>query len=215
MNIWCCIHNLSFRYDCDWILQDVSFEIEKRDRVLWILGKSGIGKSTLLFLLAGFLRPEGGAIEIAGERIIGPSPRRTVVFQDHNLFPWMNVLDNIAFGLKCAGIGRDERNRQAKAWLDRVKLSDYAKHYPNELSGGMSQRVGIARALAVKPACILMDEPFNALDSVLRKELQTTLHQMLAETDTHAVIATHSMKDIDLIPGKSLILQGSGCASFL
>ena len=138
-----------------------------------ILGPSGCGKSTLLGALAGHLRPRTGTLEVDGRAVAGPSPERGMVFQHHTLLPWRSVLDNVAFGLKMQGIGKDERRRQAAEFLRLVGLADFAGRWPGQLSGGMQQRAEIARVLINRPRLLLMDEPFGALDAQTRSRMRS------------------------------------------
>src|SRR5882762_7260254 len=140
-------------------IRDASMEVSSGEFVA-ILGPSGCGKSTLLELCAGLEPVSGGEILIGGEKVTGPNPKAVMVFQEHSLFPWLNVEDNIVFGLKTKRIEADERRRRGREVLERVKLVKFAKHYPHQLSGGMKQRVAIARALVGQPDFMLMDEPF-------------------------------------------------------
>ena len=133
-----------------------------------ILGPSGCGKSTLLGALAGHLQPRSGGLKVDGAQVWGPSPQRGMVFQHHTLFPWRTVRDNVSFGLKMRGIGRAERHKAADEILALVGLEGFAERWPDQLSGGMQQRVEIARVLINRPRLLLMDEPFGALDALTR-----------------------------------------------
>ena len=148
-------------------IKDLSLEIMDGEFVS-IIGPSGSGKTTLLYMLAGFLFPDSGSVLYDGKAVGGPSPERTVIFQDYGLFPWKTAAGNVEFPLKAAGLGRAERRKEARRFLDMVHLAGFADKYPHQLSGGMKQRVGIARALACNPRAVLMDEPFAALDNITR-----------------------------------------------
>jgi len=160
-----------------------------------LLGPSGCGKSTLLNILAGFERPTGGAVFMDGQPVQGPDPRRGVVFQQGALFTWMNVRDNVAFGPLATGKSQAEAGRIADRFLEMVGLAGFARRYPYELSGGMQQRVGIARALANDPEILLMDEPFAALDAQTRELLQEEIKRIWHETRKTVLWITHSIDE--------------------
>ncbi len=174
-------------------LQDVSIHMAPGELVC-VLGPSGCGKSTLLGALAGHLAPSSGSVRVDGVAVAGPHPDRGLVFQHHTLFPWQRVLDNVAFGLKMKGIARRERHRQAHEMLQLVGLQDFAHSYPAHLSGGMQQRVEIARVLINHPRVMLMDEPFGALDAQTRLKMQELLLAVWARINTTILFITH---DID------------------
>jgi NitT/TauT family transport system ATP-binding protein len=161
--------NLSFGSDATGtdILQDISLEVSPGEFVA-ILGSSGCGKSTLLGAVAGFTRLTRGEIFIDSKLVQKPAADRGIVFQDHNLFPWKTVISNVEFGLKMRGVVKAERREIAKEILARIGLSEFWRHYPRELSGGMQQRVNLARVLVNRPEVLLMDEPFGALDAQTR-----------------------------------------------
>ena len=159
-----------------------------------IIGPSGCGKSTLLNALAGFLTPSGGRVAVDGEAISGPSADRGMIFQQYSLFPWKTVRENVEFGLKMKGIGRSERERQARTLLGLAGLTPFENHYPDRLSGGMKQRVGIVRALATGPRILLLDEPFGALDAQTRLIMQQILTNMWQRLKISVLFVTH---DID------------------
>jgi NitT/TauT family transport system ATP-binding protein len=176
------------------VLNNINLKIKPHE-ILCILGHSGCGKSTLLNLIAGFLQPDSGSITVDGASVTGPSKSRGVVFQDHALFPWYNVLTNISFGLTVQGIPKQEAKEKAMEYLRLVGLQDYANHYPDELSGGMKQRVGIARALASGPDILLMDEPFGALDILTRDTMRKELLRICQELRPMVVFVTHSISE--------------------
>jgi len=162
---------------------------------LCVLGPSGCGKSTLLAAIAGFLRPTGGTIVMDGKRVEGPSAERGVVFQEYALLPWMNVLDNAALGLKLRGVARDERYATARRYLAIANLHNVEHKYPHELSGGMKQRVGVARTLANSPEVMLMDEPFAAVDAQTRMTLQEELGRIAMQSKLTVIFITHSVEE--------------------
>jgi NitT/TauT family transport system ATP-binding protein len=159
-----------------------------------LIGPSGCGKSTLLNAVAGFLKPNGGQLLLDGQPITGPGSDRGVVFQQYSLFPWMTVRKNVEFGLKMKGVSATERESQARTLLGLAGLLSFENHYPEQLSGGMKQRVGIVRALATSPQVLLMDEPFGALDSQTRVVMQEILTNMWQRLRISVLFITH---DID------------------
>jgi len=159
-----------------------------------IVGPSGCGKSTLLNAVAGFLKPTAGTVTVDGDVVTGPSAERGMVFQQYSLFPWKTVRENVEFGLKMRGMARSQRERAARTLLGLAGLEDFEKHYPERLSGGMKQRVGIVRALATGPKVLLLDEPFGALDAQTRVIMQQILTNMWQRLKISVLFVTH---DID------------------
>jgi NitT/TauT family transport system ATP-binding protein len=176
------------------VLKNINLSIKPHE-IVCILGHSGCGKSTLLNLIAGFLQTDSGSITIDKVPVTGPSKSTGVVFQDHALFPWYKVLENIAFGPEVQGVSKVEAKDLARRYLQLVGLQDFANHYPHELSGGMKQRVGIARALASGPDILLMDEPFGALDILTRDTMRKELLRICQELRPMVVFVTHSISE--------------------
>ncbi len=212
---WLSIAGLDAGYGERLLIEGLDLEVGEPHRALGILGRSGIGKSTLLNLVAGFMQPFSGRIEVNGEVVLGPSSRRPVVFQEHNLFPWMTVAQNIGFGLKARGMSPAEREGRVGRLLEEFHLGDAAHRFPRELSGGMQQRVGIARALAVSPGCVLMDEPFGALDARTRESLYGVYLKMLTDHDMRSLHVTHSIEEAVTLCSAVLLLSGPSDWEFI
>ena len=187
-------------------LHDVSVSARPGEFIC-VLGPSGCGKSTLLGALAGHLRPSSGSIRIDGRPVQGPHPDRGMVFQQHTLFPWKKVLDNVAFGLKMKGIERRERRAQARELLKLVGLEGFENSYPSQLSGGMQQRVEIARVLINHPRVMLMDEPFGALDAQTRQKMQELLLEVWTRIKTTIVFITHDIDEALFLADRVLIMS--------
>jgi NitT/TauT family transport system ATP-binding protein len=171
------------------------------------LGPSGCGKSTILSIVAGLYPPTSGEALVRGKAITGPGPDRGMVFQSYSSYPWLTVLDNVAFGLKLRGVPRDEREQAARTWIKKVGLSGAARKFPNQLSGGMRQRVAIARTLAVKPQIILMDEPFGALDVQTRLGMQNLINELWEEIEGTILFVTHDIAEAVYLADKIHILS--------
>lgn len=188
------------------VLEDVSLDICEGELIV-LLGPSGCGKSTLLNVIAGFLQPTTGQVLHEGIPVSKPDRRRTVVFQDYALFPWMTIEKNVEFGLKAQGIPPAERTRIARDFLALVKLSGFEDHYPYEISGGMKQRAAIARALAPDPDILLMDEPFGALDAQTRVLLQEELVRIAAAAKRTVVFVTHSIDEAVFLADRIVVMS--------
>lgn len=174
------------------VLKDISFTIETGEFVC-LLGKSGCGKSTLLDLLAGYTKPDGGELILDGKKIKGPGIDRGLVFQEHALYPWYTVYQNICFGPKIQK--KKNYTELADEYLEMIGMKKYKDYYPDSLSGGMKQRVGIARALAAEPDVLLMDEPFSALDPSTRVKLRDDLIEIWKKTKKTIIFVTHSVPE--------------------
>ncbi|EPF93401.1 ABC transporter ATP-binding protein [Acinetobacter gyllenbergii] len=175
-------------------VENLSLDVKAGEFVA-IVGPSGCGKSTLLDLLAGLTTPTTGQILIDGQAIKKPGLDRGIVFQQYALFPWLTALQNIEFGLDAKGVSKEQRYQTAKYFLNLVGLAEFEHHYPNELSGGMKQRVAIARSLAYDPDILLMDEPFAALDAQTRETLQAELVKIWQQTQKTIIFITHSIDE--------------------
>lgn len=186
------------------VLQNIQLTIPKGQFVS-LLGPSGCGKSTLLSIIAGLSKPTSGSLFLEGEEIINPSPDKGVVFQEASLFPWLTVLENVMFPLR-KRMGKKRRLETAKQFLQMVHLGKFLEHYPHELSGGMQQRVSIARVLAMNPKLLLMDEPFGALDEQTRNVLQQELERIWLDTKKTAVFVTHSIREAIKLSDRVLVM---------
>ncbi|MBB3042590.1 ATP-binding cassette domain-containing protein [Nocardioides sp. LMS-CY] len=190
-------------------IRDIDLEV-RRGEFVSLIGPSGCGKSTLLHCMGGMLRPSSGRITVDGEPITGPKPSRAAfVFQDYSLFPWRSVVDNAATGLRFAGVRKAERRAVAMKQLELVGLDHVAESYPAELSGGMQQRVAVARALAMDPQIMLMDEPFGALDEQSRRRIGIEMSNVLTEAEKTVVMVTHSL-DEAIFWADRVLVMGKG-----
>lgn len=188
------------------ILKQIDLTVHSREFIC-ILGHSGCGKSTLLNMVAGYLLPDEGEITVDGERIQGPSKSRGMVFQDHALFPWYTVLENISFGPEVQGVPKAKARETGQEFLSLVGLDAYAHHYPAELSGGMKQRVGIARALASNPEILLMDEPFGALDILTRDMMRRELRRICDKLKPTILFVTHSISEAVYLADRVVVMK--------
>jgi NitT/TauT family transport system ATP-binding protein len=175
-------------------VSDFSLEVPAGDFIS-IIGPTGCGKTTLLHLLGGFIFPDKGLVLCKGEPVTGPGPERTVIFQEHGLFPWKTVLGNVEFPIKARGVGGGERRAAAQKYIDMVRLGGFEHNYPRQLSGGMKQRAGIARALASQPEAVLMDEPFASLDSITRDLMQEEILKLWQELGKTFILVTHHIDE--------------------
>jgi len=205
------IENLSKRYGTpsgDVVaMADVSLRITSGEFVA-VVGASGCGKSTLLRVLAGFEPASAGVVEVGGVPVTGPGPDRGVVFQDYGLFPWLTVRENIAYGPARKRLPKAEVGTVTDRFVQAVGLSRFADKYPGQLSGGMQQRVAIARVLANDPSLLLMDEPFGALDALTRSDLQAELKRIHVETRTTVVFVTHSIEEAVYLADRVVVMTG-------
>lgn len=188
------------------VLDQINLEVEKGQFVS-IVGPSGCGKSTLLYLIAGLEKADRGEIRIAGKKVTGAGPDRVVVFQEDGLFPWLSVLDNVTYGLLLKGMSKTEAQERAREMLKMVHLSNYTESYPHQLSGGMKQRVSIARALVMEPAILLMDEPFAALDEQTRMVLHNELLEIWKKTKVTIFFVTHNIREAVLLSEKIVVFE--------
>ena len=186
-------------------LRDLTLEFP-RGQLTSLLGPSGCGKTTLLKIIAGLLEPSSGEIEVNGKTVTGPGPDRAFVFQDFALLPWANVLRNVAFGLELRGVAKSERESLAEKYIKDVGLAGFEKSYPHELSGGMRQRVGLARALSVDAQVLLMDEPFSAVDEQTRRKFQEDLLSLVQNENKTFIFVTHSIEEAVYVSDQIAIL---------
>lgn len=189
-------------------LSDIDLAVRPGE-FLCLLGPSGCGKSTLLNIIAGFDKPSAGEMFVGGRLVTGPGRDRIVVFQEAALFPWLNVRSNVEFGLKLAGVAKTERRDRAGRYLKLVGLERFAKAYVHELSGGMKQRVQLARSLAVDPEILLMDEPFAALDAQTRDVLQEELQDIWQRTGKTVIFVTHNVREAVLLADRVIVMSPS------
>jgi NitT/TauT family transport system ATP-binding protein len=186
-------------------LGGLTFDVPKGE-LTSIIGPSGCGKTTTLKIIAGLVEATSGRVEVDGSPVTAPGPDRAFVFQDFALMPWATVLRNVAFGLELRGVARKEREETARAYVDKVGLSGFEDSYPHQLSGGMRQRVGLARALAVDADILLMDEPFASVDEQIRRQFQDDLLRLLGDERKTVIFVTHSIEEAVYVSDQVVIL---------
>lgn len=186
-------------------LENATLDIP-RGELVTLLGPSGCGKTTLLKIIAGLIEPSSGEIRVNDRTVYGPGPDRAFVFQDFALMPWATVLRNVAFGLELRGTPRAEREAKARHYIREVGLAGFEDKYPNELSGGMRQRAGLARALTVDADVLLMDEPFSAIDEQMRRKLQEDLLSLLRIEKKTVIFVTHSIEEAVYLSDEIVLL---------
>lgn len=189
-------------------VDDVSFDVRPGE-FLSVIGPSGCGKSTLFNVIGGLLKHTSGAVNVAGETIDGPHQSIGMVFQEESTFPWRSVTDNVAFPLELIGMPKAQRLERARHFIALVGLNGFENRYPNELSGGMRQRVSLARTLASEPKILLMDEPFAALDAITREQLYQDLQQICRERKKTIVFVTHNVREAVCLGDRVFILSPS------
>src|SRR5246127_3184756 len=193
------------------VLDDVNLTLRDNE-IVALLGRSGCGKSTLLRIIAGLMPPTSGTVAIEGEPVTAPAPQVAMVFQSFALFPWLTVLENVEIGLEAQGIDLEQRRQRAIAAIDLIGLDGYESAYPKELSGGMRQRVGLARALGVHPRVLLMDEPFSALDVLTAETLRTDLPDLWSEGRmpiSSILLVTHNIEEAVLMSDRILVFSSN------
>jgi NitT/TauT family transport system ATP-binding protein len=190
------------------VVDDVSYEIRDREFVS-VIGPSGCGKTTMLNIVAGFVQPTSGSVLLDGKPIAGPGPDRGVMFQEYGVFPWLTVRENIAFGLKLAASRVDaaERNGIVERYMRLMGLTEFADAWPRMLSGGMRQRLALARAYAVRPQFLLMDEPFGALDAQTRTAMQDLLLQVLEAEGKTVMLITHAVEEAIYLSSRIVVMS--------
>jgi len=199
------VQNISKNYGDVEALRDMSLEFP-RGQLTSLLGPSGCGKTTLLKIIAGLLEPTSGHVEVNGINVSGPGPDRAFVFQDLFVLPWATVLKNVAFGLQMRGVAASEREAIAERYIKSVGLAGFENSYPHELSGGMRQRVGLARALSVDADVLLMDEPFSAVDEQTRRKFQEDLLSLVRDENKTFIFVTHSIEEAVYVSDQIAIL---------
>ncbi|NKG31415.1 taurine ABC transporter ATP-binding subunit [Erwinia rhapontici] len=200
------VSHLRASYAGQLALQDINLSIGNGELVV-VLGPSGCGKTTLLNLIAGFIPADSGSITLNGQPVSGPGADRGVVFQHEGLLPWRNVLDNVAFGLQLAGVEKNARRAVARQMLKKVGLEGAEKRFIWQLSGGMRQRVGIARALAADPRLLLLDEPFGALDAFTREQMQELLLTLWRDSGKQILLITHDIEEAVFLASELILLS--------
>ena len=199
------VRNVTKNYGDVEALKNLSLDFP-RGELTSLLGPSGCGKTTLLKIIAGLLEPTSGEVEVNGKAVTGPGPDRAFVFQDFALLPWASVMRNVAFGLEMRGVAKSERESIAEKYIKDVGLTGFENSYPHELSGGMRQRVGLARALSVDAKVLLMDEPFSAVDEQTRRKFQEDLLMLVQTENKTFIFVTHSIEEAVYVSDQIAIL---------
>lgn len=198
----------SFEDSKEHVLNQVNLEIKDGEFVC-VVGKSGCGKSTLLNLIAGLEKPTAGEILLNGKPVTGPGAERAVMFQEHALFPWLNVIQNVKFGMKIAKVPEKEQEERAMKYLKMMQLEDYRNHAIHQLSGGMRQRVALARALTLDSQILLMDEPFSALDKQTSNRLRAELQEIWQKTGRTIFFITHSVEEAVYLGDRVVVMSAA------
>ena len=186
------------------VLKDINLEIREGEFIA-IVGHSGCGKSTLLKIIAGLEKNDTGLVTVDGNEVKGPGMDRGMIFQEHRLFPWMSIEKNVQLGLK--GLGKEEKTKLSDQYLELVKLSEFKKAYPSQLSGGMSQRAAIARSLVSQPEILLLDEPFGALDALTKIELQEELLKIRERFHNTMIMVTHDIEEAVFLADRIVVMS--------
>ena len=206
------VENLSKKFDTPngeiLALNKINFQIFRREFIS-VIGPSGCGKTTLIRILAGLDFPSSGNVFLEGRKMEGPGAERGMVFQDYTLFPWLSVKKNVMFGLEIKGLGKLKAEAEAMEWLDIVGLGKFADAYPEQLSGGMKQRVAIARSLANRPEILFLDEPFGALDAQTRSSMQAYLLKIWQNVDVTVFFVTHDLDEAIYLSDRILVLRAN------
>ena len=206
------VENLSKKFDTPngeiLALNKINFQIFRREFIS-VIGPSGCGKTTLIRILAGLDFPSSGNVFLEGKKMEGPGAERGMVFQDYTLFPWLSVKKNVMFGLEIKGLGKLKAEAEAMEWLDMVGLAKFADAYPEQLSGGMKQRVAIARSLASRPEILFLDEPFGALDAQTRSSMQAYLLKIWQNVDVTVFFVTHDLDEAIYLSDRILVLRAN------
>ena len=201
------VKNLTIGYENIPVVRDVGFTLHKGE-IVGLVGESGCGKSTLLNLIAGLEEPTEGRILLNGKEVKGPGAERTVMFQEHALFPWLNVIQNVKFGMKINGVPKEEQERRAEKYLKMMQLEQYKDYAIHQLSGGMRQRVALARAFTMDSDILLMDEPFSALDKQTSNHLRQELQDIWMQTHKTIFFITHSVEEAVYLGDRVVVMSG-------
>jgi NitT/TauT family transport system ATP-binding protein len=203
------VRDMSLSYGGHTVLRNFNLQVQDGDFVC-LLGPSGCGKTSVLKLVAGLNRPDSGTISVDGKRVTGPGVERSMVFQNYGLFPWRTVLANVEFSLEVRGVPKRERRDIARREIKRIGLAGFENHYPGQLSGGMQQRVGLARAFTKNPRILLMDEPFAAVDMQTRENLQEELLTLWEQVRTTVLFVTHSIDEALFLGDRVVVMSTPG-----